>query len=88
MTENRICRSNDVFATSLDDTVIMITDGGESSFPAWLHVYVPDVDATYQRGLAAGAESIQEPKQQGDPDKRGGIKDPAGNVWWIATQVG
>jgi uncharacterized glyoxalase superfamily protein PhnB len=52
-------------------------------------VYVPDVDATYQRALAAGAEAVQAPKQNpGEVDRRGAVKDPAGNTWWIATQVG
>ena len=74
----------------IDDTVVMLADGGGDfpAFPAWLHVYVPDVDATYQRALAAGGVSVQEPQQKGDPDRRGGVKDPAGNTWWIATQVG
>lgn len=74
----------------IGDTVIMLADGGSSSpsFPVWMHVYVPDVDETYRRGLAAGGESAQEPQQKGDPDRRGGVKDPAGNIWWIATQVG
>jgi hypothetical protein len=22
-----------------------------------------------------------------DPDRRGGVKHPGGNTWWIATQV-
>lgn len=74
----------------IDDTVVMIADGGDQfpAFPVWLHVYVPDVDATYKRALAAGGMSVQEPIQVGDPDRRGGVKDPAGNTWWIATQVG
>jgi uncharacterized glyoxalase superfamily protein PhnB len=56
--------------------------------PVWLHVYMPDVDATYQRALDAGAASVQAPsRREGDPDRRGGVKDPAGNTWWIATQV-
>ncbi len=35
----------------IDDTVVMITDSGEdhAAFPVWLHVYVPEVDATYER---------------------------------------
>lgn len=50
--------------------------------------YVPDVDATSRRAPAAGAVSVQEPQQrEGDPDRRGGVKDPAGNSWWISTQV-
>jgi PhnB protein len=74
----------------IGDTVVMLCDGGGDSppFTTWLHVYVPDVDATYRRALAAGGESVQEPAQRGDADKRGGVKDPAGNTWWIATQVG
>ena len=74
----------------IDDTVIMLADGGEAwpAFPAFIHVYVPDVDATYRRALAAGGVSVQEPQQRGDPDRRGGVKDPAGNTWWMATQVG
>lgn len=74
----------------LDDTVVMIADAGGDfpAFPIWLHVYVPDVDATYRRALAAGGVSVQEPQQKDDPDRRCGVKDPAGNTWWIATQVG
>ncbi len=74
----------------IDDSVIMLGDGGEAwpPFASFLHVYVPDVDATYRRALAAGGVSVQEPQQrEGDPDRRGGVKDPGGNTWWIATQV-
>lgn len=75
----------------IDDSVVMLSDGGGSfpAFPVWLHVYVPDVDATFQRALAAGGVSVQEPQQKkDDPDRRGGVKDPSGNTWWISTQVG
>jgi PhnB protein len=74
----------------VDDTVVMIADGGGAwpPFLSWLHVYVPDVDATYQRALAAGGISVQEPQvREGDPDRRGGVKDPGGNTWWVSTQV-
>ena len=73
------------------DTVVMIAAAGGAypAFPVWLHVYVPDVDETYQKALAAGGVSVQEPvRKQGDPDKRGGVKDPSGNTWWISTQCG
>lgn len=75
----------------IDDTVVMIADGGgdNPAFPVWLHVYVPDVDESYRRALDAGGVAVDEPKQRaGDPDRRAGVKDPAGNTWWIATQVG
>jgi uncharacterized glyoxalase superfamily protein PhnB len=74
----------------IDDTVLMIADGAEGWPPVQghVHVYVPDVDATYRLALDAGAESIQEPVQKEDEDKRGGVKDPGGTTWWIATRVG
>lgn len=75
----------------IDDTVVMICDSGERNpaFPVWLHVYVADVDESYRRLLEAGGTSVQEPVQrEGDVDRRGGVKDPVGNTWWIATQVG
>jgi len=75
----------------LDDTVVMLADasGAYPAFPVWLHVYVPDAQATYKRALAAGGVSVQEPVQkQGDPDLRGGVKDPCGNTWWMSTQLG
>ncbi|MBE2223790.1 MAG: VOC family protein [Anaerolineae bacterium] len=73
----------------IDDSVIMLADKAEGwpSMPAHVHIYVPDVDATYQRALEAGAESVQAPEQKDDADKRGGVKDSGGTTWWIATQV-
>src|SRR5262245_1507377 len=73
----------------IDDSVVMMGDAGGpwQPVPANVHVYVRDVDETYRRALAAGGVSVQEPQQKpNDPDKRGGVKDPAGNTWWIGTQ--
>jgi PhnB protein len=74
----------------VEDTVVMLADAhpDHPPAPAHVHVYVADVDAIYRKALAAGGESVQEPAQRGDPDRRAGVKDPAGNTWWIATQVG
>jgi PhnB protein len=75
----------------IDDTVIMLADASDKypAFPIWLHLYVPDVNRAYQAALKAGGVSVQAPEQRkGDPDRRGGVKDPAGNTWWISTQVG
>jgi PhnB protein len=74
----------------VDDTVVMMGDAGPEwpAVPSHLHVYVPDVDATFKRALAAGGVVVQEPSErEGDPDRRGGVKDPAGNTWWISTQT-
>ncbi|HLE28122.1 MAG TPA: VOC family protein [Anaerolineales bacterium] len=73
----------------IDDTVLMLADGVEGwpPIPAHVHIYVPDVDATYRRALEAGATSVQEPAKKDDADKRGGVKDARGTTWWIATKV-
>jgi PhnB protein len=73
----------------IDDTVVMLGDGGEGwpPVPSHVHVYVPDVEETYRRALEAGATSVQGPVKKEDEDKRGGVKDPGGTTWWIATKV-
>ena len=71
----------------IDDSVVMLTDV-ETASPSHIHVYVPDVDAAYARALHAGGVSVQEPRQQDDPDRRCGVADVSGNVWWLSTQVG
>ena len=53
--------------------------------PTALHLYVPDADAVYQRALEAGATSVEEPVDQFYGDREAGVKDPTGNIWWIAT---
>ncbi len=74
----------------LDDTVIMLGDCVKDVWPAQpahVHVYVPDVDATFQKALDHGATCVQKPEQKGDDDKRGGFKDTWGITWWVATKV-
>jgi uncharacterized glyoxalase superfamily protein PhnB len=73
----------------IGDSVIMLADGGEGwpPVPSHVHIYVPDVDATYKLALEAGASPVQEPVKKADEDKRGGIKDAGGTTWWIATKV-
>lgn len=74
----------------LEDTVIMIANSTEN-YPAnefLMHVYVKDVDDTFQKALDANCECIQLPKTNpDDPDKRGMFKDFAGNVWAVGTQL-
>ena len=74
----------------IDDSVVMM-GGSSGEFPSTdslIHVYVPDVDATYRRALDAGGESIQEPAEEdGDPDRRGLIAGPGGTTWVIGTQI-
>src|SRR5208337_2612682 len=62
----------------IDDTVIMLTDAFPPGWPAissHVHIYVPDVDATYREALEAGALSVQKPVKKQDENKRAGVKD-------------
>ncbi len=70
------------------DSVIVI----EASDPPHKHamqnsiyVYVPDVDAAYERALCAGAVSVQEPSDKPYGERNCGVRDSNGNAWWIAT---
>jgi uncharacterized glyoxalase superfamily protein PhnB len=74
----------------IDDTVIMLADPAAPDWPpisSYVHIYVPDVDATYRKALEAGAVAVQEPIKKQDEDKRGGVRDAGGTTWWIATKV-
>jgi len=73
----------------IGDSVVMISDASAQSnpIPAMLYVHVPDVDASYKRALQTGATSIMEPAEQFYGDRHGGVRDVAGNQWWIATHI-
>ena len=56
--------------------------------PAALHLYVPDVDATFRRAVDEGSQTIFPPTDQFYGDRESGVKDPFGNTWYIATHKG
>ena len=73
----------------IDDSVIMLGEASEKfpAIPIVMHVYVSDLDATFQKVVEAGCEIIEPPKQrEGDPDRRATFKDFAGNMWSIGSQ--
>jgi uncharacterized glyoxalase superfamily protein PhnB len=73
----------------IGDSVLMLSGTGpRPATPAFLYLYVDDVDATYQRAVRAGAASIEEPTEMPYGDRRGMVQDRWGNVWQIATFKG
>jgi PhnB protein len=73
----------------IGDSIVMMGEGqGIKNFPAMLHLYMDDVDAVYQRAIAAGAKPLREPADQPYGDRTGGVEDAFGNQWWIATHTG
>ncbi|MGH7481278.1 MAG: VOC family protein [Longimicrobiales bacterium] len=73
----------------IGDSIVMLGEaGGEwQPMPSVLHLYVTDTDAVYARAIEAGATALREPEDQFYGDRSGGVQDPAGNQWWIATHV-
>jgi PhnB protein len=81
----------------LGDSVIMVADeypemgirspraiGGT---PVTISVYVEDVDAVFNRAVAAGAKSLRAVENQFYGDRSGQFEDPFGHRWSVATHV-
>jgi PhnB protein len=81
----------------IGDSVIMLADehpamgyrgprslGGSS---VSILLYLPDVDAVFERAIRAGARSQRAVQNQFYGDRSGTLEDPFGHVWTIATHV-
>jgi len=55
--------------------------------PTSIYLYVADSDTIYQRALKAGGVSVFPIMTLPNGERYGGVKDPCGNIWWIATHV-
>jgi PhnB protein len=53
--------------------------------PVSIHLYVEDVDRAVERAVAAGAKLVRPVADQFYGDRVGGIEDPFGYRWFIAT---
>lgn len=73
----------------IGDSIVMIGEAGDTwkPMPAMIQLYVEDVDRTFQKAVAAGGKSVREVRDEFYGDRSGGVQDPNGNLWWIATHV-
>ncbi len=55
--------------------------------PVTISVYVEDVDAVFNRAVAAGAKSLRAVENQFYGDRSGQFEDPFGHRWSVATHV-
>ena len=71
----------------IGDSRVMIAEESEvaNATPSTLYLYVPNVDSVYQRALKAGGHPIMEPMDMFYGDRSGGVVDPSGNNWFLAT---
>lgn len=77
-------------AVRLGDSMIELSEatGEWGPSPCALHVYVQDPDAVYSRALEAGAVSLYAPADHEYGERSGGVRDHAGNNWYIAKYLG
>jgi PhnB protein len=71
----------------IGDSIIELGEASEQypPMPCMLHMYVEDADVVYRRALEAGATSNREMRDECYGDRTGGVTDPSGNKWFIAT---
>ena len=55
--------------------------------PLHLYIYVADADAVFKRAIEAGSEIVDPIEDQDWGDRCGGVKDPFGHIWYIATPL-
>ena|SRR5215471_12387597 len=73
----------------IGDSLLMLGQAGQNwkALPAALYLWVPDVDATYARALAAGATSQSAPEDKPYGHRNAGVVDRNGITWWIGAPV-
>ncbi len=73
----------------IGNSMLMLAEASEEWKPtrSMLHLYVEDIDATYQKALEAGATTVKEPKDEFYGDRAGCVQDNFGNFWGIATHI-
>ena len=73
----------------IGNSMVMVADTG-GRFPAgkaMMYLYVDDVDDAYAQAVKAGGKPVMAPIDQFYGDRSGGVEDPCGNQWWVATHV-
>ncbi|MBV8451826.1 MAG: VOC family protein [Deltaproteobacteria bacterium] len=70
----------------IGDSIVMVSEAGaRDAMPAFLYLYLDDIDGAYRRALERGASVIEEPQDMFYGDRRDTVRDSFGNIWQIAT---
>lgn len=72
---------------AIGDSCVMIAEESEMAKAtlSTLYIYVADVDSVYRQAIKAGGSNVMEPMDMFYGDRSGGVKDPSGNSWYVAT---
>lgn len=55
--------------------------------PVTIHMYVEDIDKSFERATAAGATATMPPMDMFWGDRYGNLTDPFGHTWGLATHL-
>ena len=71
------------------DSLVMLGQSTEQwkALSAAIFIWLPEVDATYQRALDAGAESQMAPDNKPYGHRMAGVVDKNGINWWIGSPL-
>jgi uncharacterized glyoxalase superfamily protein PhnB len=71
------------------DSLIMLGQANAAwkALSAALYLWVPEVDATYAKAIAAGAKSQSAPEDKPYGHRNAGVVDSNGITWWIGAPV-
>jgi len=71
---------------TIDQGTIMFTHANEvyTAFPAAMFLFTPRAIAFYDKAIANGATSVQEPDER-EYGLSAGFTDNWGNIWWLAV---
>lgn len=73
----------------LGDSMLMMGEAIDAfgPMPVSIYLYVTDSDRVYAKALEQGGISVFPIMTLPSGERYGGVKDPCGNIWWIATHV-
>ena len=93
-TESKVCERNAAGQAihgevKVGDSWVMIGQASQTHAvtSSQLYLYLSDVDQSYAQMLAAGGQSIMDPVDKDYGDRLSGVRDPAGNTWWLASRL-
>jgi PhnB protein len=75
------------FLVMLNDDFPAMTPISLGGTPVTIHLTVPDVDASFQRALDAGATVVMPLEDQFWGDRYGMVRDPFGHQWSLGQPV-
>ena len=73
----------------IGDSTVMIGEarGEFEASKGWYYLYVENADESMKSALEAGGELVMEVADMDYDDRQGGVKDPAGNIWWVSQRL-